>query len=151
PPGVAARLVQAALRADLAERLRLRDGGGGVSQLRPRGADRRVRALGVLPLPRARRLARAARCAPLPLHVHVLRSVLALLHPRRLGHVREGAPLRGRRDLAGRAAQRVDRARAPRERRGMKVLHLVKTTRGATWALRQVTALRALGVDVTVA
>jgi len=33
----------------------------------------------------------------------------------------------------------------------MKVLHLVKTTRGATWALRQVTALRALGVDVTVA
>jgi glycosyltransferase involved in cell wall biosynthesis len=33
----------------------------------------------------------------------------------------------------------------------MKVLHLVKTTTGAVWALRQVVTLRALGVDVTVA
>ena len=33
----------------------------------------------------------------------------------------------------------------------MRVLHLVKTTRGATWALRQAVTLRALGVDVTVA
>src|SRR6185295_6374936 len=32
-----------------------------------------------------------------------------------------------------------------------RVLHLVKTTRGATWALRQIAALRALGVDVIVA
>ena len=33
----------------------------------------------------------------------------------------------------------------------MRVLHLVKTTRGAAWALRQIAALRALGVEVTVA
>ena len=33
----------------------------------------------------------------------------------------------------------------------MTVLHLVKTTRGALWALRQIAALRALGVDVVVA
>jgi glycosyltransferase involved in cell wall biosynthesis len=33
----------------------------------------------------------------------------------------------------------------------MKVLHLVKTVRGATWALRQVEALRRLGVEIVVA
>jgi glycosyltransferase involved in cell wall biosynthesis len=33
----------------------------------------------------------------------------------------------------------------------MKVLHLVKTVDGATWALRQMTALRARGIDVIVA
>ncbi len=33
----------------------------------------------------------------------------------------------------------------------MRVLHLVKTVEGAAWALHQTTALRALGVDVTVA
>jgi glycosyltransferase involved in cell wall biosynthesis len=33
----------------------------------------------------------------------------------------------------------------------MTVLHLVKTTRGAVWALRQIAALRTLGVDVVVA
>ena len=33
----------------------------------------------------------------------------------------------------------------------MTVLHLVKTVRGATWVLRQVAALRALGIDVVVA
>ena len=33
----------------------------------------------------------------------------------------------------------------------MRVLHAIKTTRGATWALRQVAALHALGTDVVVA
>jgi len=33
----------------------------------------------------------------------------------------------------------------------MRVLHLVKTTTGAVWALRQIRELRRLGVDVTVA
>ena len=33
----------------------------------------------------------------------------------------------------------------------MKVLHLVKTSRGASWALRQMRELKRLGVDVHVA
>ena len=33
----------------------------------------------------------------------------------------------------------------------MTVLHLVKTVRGAAWALRQIAVLRALGIEIVVA
>src|SRR4029077_4509084 len=96
-----------------------------------------------------RRLLRAAGRPPLPLHLHLLRALLALLHPRRLADVREGTPLLGRRGLAPRTSFGHDHAREEGDR--MTVLHLVKTVRGATWALRQVAALRALGIEVIVA
>src|SRR5687767_13158337 len=44
-----------------------------------------------------------------------------------------------------------DRAAFPPGRRGMRVLHFVRTSDGAHWAVQQASELKSLGVDVHVA
>src|SRR5687767_8660541 len=60
---------------------------------------------------------------------------------------RSALPLRREHEDHGRR----DRAAFPPGRRGMRVLHLVKTSDGAHWAVQQASELRSLGVDVHVA
>src|SRR5439155_18990908 len=173
PLRVASHLVQATLRADLGQRLRLRDGGRGLPELRTARSARRLRDLDLVPLPPVRRLQQAPRADAVSLRVHVPAALLTLRDPRRFGDARQGVLLLGRARLDDRKAN--GRATAPpagppaggrraggrragpvasdahAEDVAVTALHLIKTGEGATWALRQIGVLRAAGVDVVAA